>query len=37
LLPKLTTVASGSSSAPEWYWREYVAVPPDAIVLVRGS
>src|SRR5215471_16936843 len=29
LLPMLITVASGRSSAVEWYRREYEAVPPE--------
>src|SRR5262245_7261150 len=33
----LMTVASGSSSATEWYSREYEAVPPELKVLVIGS
>src|SRR5262252_1430146 len=31
------TVASGRSSATEWYSREYEAVPPGPKVLVTGS
>src|SRR3954447_22856718 len=33
----LMTVASGSSSAVEWYRREYEAVPPELMVLAMGS
>src|SRR5215471_6892940 len=33
----LTTVASGSSSAVEWYSREYEAVPPEPKVLLTES
>src|SRR5262245_47870830 len=32
----LTTVASGRSSATEWYNREYAAVPAELMVLVAG-
>src|SRR5262245_24201371 len=33
----LTTVASGSNSAVEWYSREYDCVPPEPKVWVTGS